>query len=84
MNDNKKTNKLQKLQSRQKAIAAMAQKLQKSIDVIKRKQNLQRKILVGDYYLEQAKNKGTTKELQQIMLSYLQKARDKKLFEQTE
>jgi len=80
MNDNKKENKLQKLQARQAATAAIAQKLQKSIETIKRKQDLQRKILVGTYYLEQAQNSSTMPELQNKMLSFLQKERDKALF----
>lgn len=75
-----KQDKLQKLEARQKATAAMAQKLQKSIEVIKRKRDLQRKILVGTYHLEEADKNGTMQELQQIMLNYLQKERDKELF----
>jgi hypothetical protein len=84
MNKKERVDKLQKLQAHQAATAATAQKLQKSITVIKRKQDLQRKILVGSYYLEQAKNKGATQELQKIMLSYLKKDSDRKLFKQTE
>ena len=87
MNDNKISNDgndkqgyLQKLEARQKAMVAAAQKLQNSIGVIKRKQDLQRKILVGAYYLEQAQQNGTMQELQNIMFSYLQKERDKGLF----
>lgn len=77
---NEKQGYLQKLESRHKAMAAAAQKLQNSIGVIKRKQDLQRKILVGTYYLEQAQKNGTMQELQNIMFSYLQKERDKGLF----
>ena len=79
-NSNEKQGYLQKLESRHKAMAAAAQKLQNSIGVIKRKQDLQRKILVGTYYLEQAQKNDTLQELQNIMLFYLQKERDKKLF----
>ena len=77
---NKKQGYLQKLEARQKAMIAAAQKLQNSIGVIKRKQDLQRKILVGAYYLEQAQKNNNLQELQNIMLSYLQKEKDKKLF----
>lgn len=77
---NEKRDYLQKLEARQKAMIAAAQKLQNSIGVIKRKQDLQRKILVGAYYLEQAQKNGTMRELQNVMLSYLQKERDKNLF----
>lgn len=79
-NETIKQDKLQKLEAKQKTIAATAQQLQKSIGVIKRKQDLQRKILVGTYYLEQAQKNNTMLELQNIMLSYLQKERDKYLF----
>ena len=81
MDNNEKLDTLRKLEARQAAMAATAQKLQKSIGVIKRKRDLQRKILIGTYYLEQATNNGNIQELQNIMLSYLQKDRDKKLFE---
>lgn len=77
---NEKQGYLQKLEARQKVMAAAAQKLQNSIGVIKRKQDLQRKILVGAYYLEQAQKNGTMQELQNIMLSCLQKERDRILF----
>lgn len=77
---NDKQGYLQKLEARQKAMLAAAQKLQNSIGVIKRKQDLQRKILVGAYYLEQAQKNGTMLELQNVMLSYLQKERDRNLF----
>ena len=77
---NEKPGYLQKLEARQKAMVAAAQKLQSSIGVIKRKQDLQRKILVGAYYLEQAQKNGTMRELQNIMLSCLQKERDRILF----
>ena len=83
MENNEKKDKLKKLQARQAAVAAMAQKLEKSIGVIKRKQDLQRKILVGTYYLEQAQKEGTMQNLQNNMLSYLQKERDKALFKTT-
>ena len=79
--NNKKTDALQKLEVRQATAAAIAQKLQKSIGVIKRKRDLQRKILVGTYYLEQATQNGTVQELKNTMLSKLQKERDRILFE---
>jgi len=56
------------------------QKLEASAKTIARKQDLQRKILIGTYYLEQAIKNGNTKELQNTMLSCLQKERDKELF----
>ncbi len=73
-------NKLKGLQDRKSAIIAKMQKLEASAKTIARKQDLQRKILIGTYYLEQAIKNGNTRELQNTMLSYLQKERDKELF----
>ena len=73
-------NKLKKLQDRKSAITAKMQKLEASAKTVARKQELQRKILVGAYYLEQAAKNNRKKELQTIMLEYLQRESDKKLF----
>ena len=77
-------NKLKKLQDRKSVITAKIQKLEASTKTIARKQDLQRKILVGTYYLEQAMKNGNIQELQNIMVSFLQRERDKKLFKQIE
>lgn len=73
-------NKLKMLQDRKSAITAKMQKLEASAKTIARKQDLQRKILVGSYYLEQAIKNDNLLKLQNTMLSYLQKERDKELF----
>ena len=73
-------NKLKKLQNRKSAITAKMQKLEATVKTIARKQDLQKKILVGTYYLEQAIKNGKTEELRAVMLEYLQKDVDRKLF----
>lgn len=72
--------KLKKLQDRKSAITAKMQKVEASAKLATRKQELQRKILVGTYYLEQAIKNGKMKELRTVMLEHLQKDRDRKLF----
>ena len=74
-------NKLKMLQDRKLAITAKMQKLEASVKVTTRKQALQRKILVGAYYLEQAAKNGTLSELKEIMLKSLPRESDRKLFE---
>ena len=73
--------KLKKLQDRKSAITAKMQKLEASVKATLRKQVLQRKILVGAYYLEQAAKNGTLSELKETMLKNLQRDSDRKLFE---
>jgi hypothetical protein len=55
--------------------------LEASTRTIARKQELQKKILVGTYYLEQAVNNGALSELKAILLKNLQRESDRKLFE---
>jgi len=45
-----------------------------------RKEDTRRKILVGSYYLEQAKKQGTTDKLYQAMDGYLTRSLDRPLF----
>jgi hypothetical protein len=73
-------NKLKILKDRKSTITAKMQKLEASAKTVVRKQDLQKKILVGAYYLEQAVKNNGMKELQTIMLEYLQRESDKKLF----
>jgi len=73
--------KLKMLRDRKSAITAKMQKLEASAKVITRKQELQRKILIGTYYLKQAVKKGALSELKVIMLKNLQRESDRKLFE---
>lgn len=71
---------LKMLQSRKEAIAARMQKLEATERVVARKRELQKKILVGAYFLEQASKNGTIAELKIAMLGHLKRASDRKLF----
>jgi len=79
--DAKIEDKLKLLQKRKEVIAAKMQKLEASAKVVARKSELQKKILVGAYFLEQASKNGTMDELKTAMLWYLGRASDRKLFE---
>ena len=71
---------LKVLRSRKEAITARMQKLEATERVEARKRELQKKILVGAYFLEQASKNGTMDELKIAMLGYLKRAIDRKLF----
>ena len=73
--------KLKLLQKRKEVITAKMQKLEASAKVVTRKRGLQKKILVGSYFLEQASKNGTMDELKIAMLGYLKRTSDRKLFE---
>lgn len=73
--------KLKLLQKRKEVITAKMQKLEASAKVVTRKRELQKKVLVGSYFLEQASKNGTTDELKTTMLGYLKRTSDRKLFE---
>ena len=73
--------KLKMLRDRKEVITAKMQKLEASAKVVARKRELQKKILVGAYFLEQASKNGTTGELKTVMLEYLKRSSDRKLFE---
>lgn len=72
---------LKMLRSRKEAIAASMQKVEATERVVARKRELQKKILVGAYFLEQASKNGTMDELKVAMLGHLKRASDRKLFE---
>jgi len=73
--------KLKKLQDRKSAITANMQKLEASAKVVARKRGLQKKILVGTYFLEQANKNGTMDELKTAMMESLKRTSDRRLFE---
>ena len=73
--------KLEKLSCRKKVLTAQMQKLAASSKVVARKCELQKKILVGAYILEQASKNGTMETLKISMLEHLQRPSDRKLFE---
>ena len=77
----KAEDRLKILRSRKEAIAARMQKLEAAERVVARKRELQKRILVGAYFLEQASKNGTMDELKIAMLGHLKRANDRKLFE---
>jgi hypothetical protein len=77
----KSEGRLKMLQSRKDTIVARMQKLETTERVAARKRELQKKILVGAYFLEQASKNGTMAELKIAMLGHLKRASDRKLFE---
>ncbi len=72
---------LEKLKSQKAVIEARIQKAEAIVKTKARKQDLQRKVLVGEYYLEQAAKNGTLAELRAIMREAVRREIDKVLFE---
>lgn len=80
---NKKTKEIDKLHSlkkREAIITTKIQKLQKSIKLITNRRELRKKILVGTYFLAQAKKENKILELNKTILSTLKKEEDRALF----
>lgn len=80
---NKKTkeiDKLHSLQKREAIITTKIQKLQKSIKLITNRRELRKKILVGTYFLAQAKKENKILELNKTILATLKKEEDRALF----
>ena len=75
----KNTIRIEKLIDKRKKIDAQI-KLAEARDRTKqRKEEVRRKILVGAYYLEQARNSNKVDELATIMRHYLERDSDKKM-----
>lgn len=80
MADGKTTEQLKSLQEKRGKIEAKIQKLTAADLVRKRKQELQRKFLVGSYYLELAAKENKLDNLNSTMHTWLTSEIDKKLF----
>lgn len=76
----KETDKLHSLKKREAIITTKIQKLQKSIKLITNRRELRKKILVGTYFLNQAKKENKMPELNKTILTSLQKEKDRELF----
>lgn len=72
---------LDKLKQKRSQINARIQKLEASEKAKSRKQETRRKILVGAYYLQKAREEGSVDVLNQCMDDYLKRDIDKALFE---
>ena len=76
----KELDKLHSLKKREAIITTKIQKLQKSIKLITNRRELRKKILVGTYFLAQAKKENKLLELNKTILATLKKAVDRELF----
>lgn len=72
---------LQKLKDQQAKLAARIQAIESRAKSSERKQDTRRKILVGSYYLEEAKKNDQLDPIKKIMDAYLKRNSDRALFE---
>lgn len=78
---NNQPSQLEKLKAQQEKIAARIQLLESRHKNLARKQDTQRKILVGSYYLDRAIKENKMEELKKRMDTYLKRNSDRKLFD---
>jgi len=76
-----KTDYLQKLKNQKAKIDARIQGIEARKKVRARKHDTRRKILIGAYYLANARKNNTMGEIKKIMGKYLTRDSDKKLFD---
>jgi len=72
---------LEKLKVQQEKLTARIQAVEARTKESERKKDTRRKILVGSYYLDQAKQQNQMAEVQRIMATYLKRNSDRKLFD---
>ena len=71
---------LAKLKAQREKLNARIQKMEALEKERDRKQDTRRKILIGAYYLDKAREEKSMGELNQIMLAFLTRESDKSLF----
>lgn len=71
---------LDRLKLKQKQLSAKIQNLEAAEKTRERKRETRRKILVGAYYLEQAKECGSFDAIVELMHDYLKRNADRELF----
>jgi hypothetical protein len=71
---------LAKLKAQREKLNARIQKMEALEKERERKQDTRRKILIGAYYLDKARQENTMAELNQLMLGFLTRDSDKVLF----
>ena len=79
-----KISKLEKLKKQRDTLNARIQKTEAMEKSRGRKKDTRRKILVGAYYLDKAKEDNTIPEINKIMESYLTRKSDRSLFDLSE
>lgn len=72
---------LEKLKNQRAKIDARIQAAEARSKSAERKQETRRKILVGSYYLDKAREQGKLEELKNRMAEYLSRDSDRKLFD---
>ncbi len=78
----KKISKIDALKIKRERLQAQIQKLEASEKSRERKQDTRRKILVGSYFIDKAKEEGGVESLYQLMGNYLKRESDKQLFQE--
>lgn len=72
---------LEKLKAQRDKLNIKIQATEARSKVSERKKETRRKILVGSYYLDQARKNNQLEEIKKIMADYLTRESDRKLFE---
>lgn len=72
---------IEKLKEQRNKLDARIQAVEAREKSSERKKDIRRKILVGSYYLDQAKQKNEMKKLCQKMADYLKRNSDRQLFD---
>lgn len=78
---NNKTSQLEKLKEQQSKLTARIQATEARIKVSERKQETRRKILVGSYYIDDARKNNNWDSIKKLMDNYLTRISDRTLFE---
>jgi hypothetical protein len=73
--------KIEKLKTQQEKLKARIQLMESRAKESERKKDTRRKILLGSYYLEQAREKNQFDEIKQIMDRFLTRDSDRILFD---
>jgi len=77
---NQTDNKIKALKIKQKQLSERIKRLEAAEKTKERKRETRRKILVGAFYLDQARESGQLQELVQKMDNYLNRPSDRELF----
>lgn len=75
---------LLKLKAQREKLNARIQKMEALEKERERKKDTRRKILIGAYYLDKARNENKMDELNQLMMNFLTRESDKVLFSMEE
>ena len=72
---------LERLKEKREKLSARIQSVEARVKTSERKKDTRRKILIGAYYLDQARKSNKMKELNKIMNTYLKRDYDRELFD---